>query len=1241
MANEDYSTDFLAQKQPTPQERLNALGELDAGKAKEVEQLRATVNLQQEQAGATRPLPVTAEGLEDLADFQPEYETDWRDSYPAILASHTKDVVVDAPLVGTIDFVNETFIAAKDLAGWILPVDDYIQGVRNVAATGGAFAGDFVSRFEEGMAQSDRASEVTNELMRANADEIKPELVNPMAIMEAGFIQFIEGYLPVAKGLQTANAASKYARVGKEAVASAIAAAFVLDPNDPNLANLIETSKGEGGMPDISGPITEFLSTDPRDPEPTNRLKNALAEVATGPIAEAVFGILKMGKASFAQRQMDKKIADLKPVDGPRIEPDKPVEAADLAAQEADMRALGEEGNAMADEVFGAADRPKDTGPDRMDAKVDDAIEIERAPLTQDSIREDFQGVINDDLREQLVEIVTPGNYLQTEMSLFNNSKFDLGQVETKEELLAVLGTIEDIMKETMEKSGRVKVQTWEQTTQLARAVGMSAEQAHQLFADVAGGGGLAARMFASHQTMVANGKRMLALIKVAKETSNPKDIIEANRAIELQAAIMMEVKGSQGEVARAMNAMKMQRSATAENFENLASAAREFGVRSQYIDGLLKGGDGSLASINAAADKASRATVSEMIAEVAINGLLTNPTTHIVNMASNTTMLALTPWERLVASGIGKVRRIAGIGQVDTLSARAAGKNIKAMIVGLGDTFKLTYQALKDGAPITDVRQRVEIAARPRISANSLGMDGKSVMSRVVDNVVAPTIRVSTRLLSAEDEFFKSSLYRGEIASVAYETALKHADAKGLTGKARRAFVKKREVFLVENPTVKMQRDAIDVARRGTFQEDASSKIGPLVEKVINVHPFVKLVVAPFYRTPTNVLRQTFIDRVPVLNLLMKKNRDAIKAGGPEGDLALARVTTGTAALVTGFQLVNSFSGPDGYIEIIGKKPYESSGRFDKVKDYSIRIGDTWYRYNRFDPIGSWLGFASDFHSISESRYDPADPEADKSAMDFFAAGTGAVMSNALNKVWLKSLSDIVETLNRLEKSSSASGGRAVEKFAGDQLLKLVPFSSGLRAVTKQTDPIAREAWTVGDRIMAILPGASDGLSPRRDELGRVVENDQGWKYLVSPFAATPESDNPLDQELARLDFDWPRTDKSLLNGKIPLDAEQYSEYKRLIGQEAPYPGMPHLEAALGTLIESHQYQSATDTIRIELVQSYRSMYAQIAQEKLKDKYPALREPSNANCVNDNEETAGRRLDWLRQMLDVAAPLR
>lgn len=1169
----------------------------------------------------------------------PDVEIAWSDSLPAILASHAKDVVIDAPVSATIDFVAEFALALTDLARFVLPLDTLYYGFRQQIEDG-SFS---IDSFETGMGVAERNAEAGRELIRGIADDLSPEIDNPVAQIEREMIKFIEGFIPASRAVQVLNAVQKGVKLSRvtqsihAAEAAAITSSVIYDPEQPNIANVIQMSAAPGGFPDISNGIAEFLSTVPGDPQSYNRLKNALSEFIIGPVADAFISALRVAKNGAWQQHLNRRYANEVTEAGEvHIDPvaDEVAVAVERAKVDKELRDLGPEGEVRADELKATEGKLEDSGPARAEARPDDAPVVERKPLSNDSIRQDFQDAVSPDLRQRLIELVNSGDYIQGDMGWFNRNNFDLGSIETREELLAVFDAIESIMHEAAVKNGTIKVQTWKQTQEYGKAVGFSAEQVHQLHSDLTRNHGLSARLHATHQTMIANGQRMLTLMEIARKTGDPTDVIAANRAIELQAAIMMEAKGSTAEVARSLNGMKIHKDAAAQSFADLDSAAREFGVRSKIIDDLLGKDIRTLSDINKAAEKMTKATVWEMIAEVAINGMLFNPETHIVNMSSNLAMMVITPWERFMAATIGKGRQSLGVGTADRYLVRAVGKSLKAQIMGMDQTWAMTLKAFKESAPQSDTRQKIQIAARPRLSAYSLGLDGNKGLGLVIDKVVAPAVRFSTRMLTTEDELFKATYVRGELAAVAYEQSIKHADDAGLTGAAHMEYALKREKFLLENPTVKMQRDAIDVARRGTFQENAETKGGPIIERLINIHPASKLVLAPFYRTPTNVLRQTFIDRVPLLNLIVKKNRAAIRAGGREGDMVIARTVTGTLALWGGYSLVTNWSGEDRYFEVIGKRPYDTTGRFDNVKDYSFRLGDTWYRFNRFDPVGSWLAFAADSKAIFDSRYDPADPDADKHVEDYLFAATGALARNALDKVWLKSLANIVSTIERLDGQSPAQAMITTERFFADQLIKIVPFSAGLRAMTAQTDPLVREAWTVVDRVMAIIPGASDGLAPMRDELGRVIPNLQGGNYLINPFAAGPESKDPMDQELARLDFTWARLNKSIESGHIVLNAVQYSRFKFLIGQVEPFPGIPSLEGAIRNLFERGTYNNMTDMMRIREIEGYRTAYKQTAELVLKQEFPELQRRSRDILIIESEEMAGRRLGWLREIL-------
>lgn len=102
--------------------------------------------------------------------------------------------------------------------------------------------------------------------------------------------------------------------------------------------------------------------------------------------------------------------------------------------------------------------------------------------------------------------------------------------------------------------------------------------------------------------------------------------------------------------------------------------------------------------------------------------------------------------------------------------------------------------------------------------------------------------IRVPTRLLSAEDEFFKATARRMEIAGLATRMARR----EGLRG----AELKARIAELTANPTDEMVEKALDYGRYLTFQRS----LGPAMQNIMAItqrHPWLKLFV-PFVQLAT-----------------------------------------------------------------------------------------------------------------------------------------------------------------------------------------------------------------------------------------------------------------------------------------------------------------------------------------------------------------------------------------------------
>ena len=124
---------------------------------------------------------------------------------------------------------------------------------------------------------------------------------------------------------------------------------------------------------------------------------------------------------------------------------------------------------------------------------------------------------------------------------------------------------------------------------------------------------------------------------------------------------------------------------------------------------------------------------------------------------------------------------------------------------------------------------------------------------------------------------------------------------------------------------------------------------------------------IAPFIRTPVNIVKYAG-ERTP-LGFIFKRYKDAIEAGGAEADIAKAKI-----AFTGGVMSVLGLYASQGLITGRGPEDVrEGSIKRNGVAEYSIKVGDEYISYQRFEPFGILLGLTADFVTASQMIGDNA----------------------------------------------------------------------------------------------------------------------------------------------------------------------------------------------------------------------------------------------------------------------------
>lgn len=581
------------------------------------------------------------------------------------------------------------------------------------------------------------------------------------------------------------------------------------------------------------------------------------------------------------------------------------------------------------------------------------------------------------------------------------------------------------------------------------------------------------------------------------------------------------------------------------------------------------------------------------------INAILSSPKTHAINMSSNAIMTLITPMEMIIGGSIRMNGSVIREG-IDTY----IGLYKYAM-----DSFRLLGHSVKENKNYLDETTKIDLPTKEAIG----GVTGKIV-------------RTPSRLLGAEDEFFKQINYRAKL----YARAMQLTRVKLGDGKIKKAeFAEEVETIFAtgfEKGDVKFGKGtndyALAYAQDNTFTRGLSDKIKPqdggkafkrsslgsIVQDTTNSHPALKQIL-PFVRTPVNILRTTW-ERTPLLNLAQREYREKIFNGLPhEKAQAWGKMAVGSVLYTTavGLAVGGKISGGGSRDYQIRKQQIDAGWR-----PYSYKNSDgEWISYERLDPWGMFLGLTADF---AELRHFISDEDADKLAYSMKALemqklfpdgmsseemsdeiletlnpdfdvpqylfqGIASAGKNVVNKTYLKGISEILEAIQTGDTNNSR-----LLKYTQNKLGSFVP-----NIMKKMlNDPYYRELNGVMDGLKAGIPYFNETLEPKYDYKGEKSERTGTFlDNLANPFSTFKDEELLLEDEIARLNVRFPPPDSKMGgNGNIEMKdfknsegKSAFLEYNELIGT-----------LKLGNNFESTTIKSEAKTLRQKLEETIQS---------------------------------------------------
>ena len=736
-------------------------------------------------------------------------------------------------------------------------------------------------------------------------------------------------------------------------------------------------------------------------------------------------------------------------------------------------------------------------------------------------------------------------------------------------------------------------------------------------------------RLIGSDGRMMANAVDTYKALEVLESSANELDrlfkMVNSGQATDVDKLVLRQqiafhgliqrgVKGIQTETARALAVFRIPRDGNA-------------AIVRQVIDEY--GGDAALSDLaksyltiesraarNALVEKSMTSGIKDVWFTTYINGLLSSPVSHAKNIVSNAAFGLYQIPERLVASFYSNVlppnvrsfKALVPGSENDKIAYDEALTMIQSLRNGLVEGFDLATTAFKKNQP-SDLMSKIEAQRgtdMPAISSAAFGIEQDKWLGKAID-FYGTAVTMPGRMLMAEDEFFKGTLYRMELnTQITRRSKSVYRDAidSGMSEADALAKAEAEAISLFQNPPRDLDEAAALFAQKGTFTAELPPALKNL-QQTFN-HPALKIVV-PFFKTPANIGLQV-IERTPFAPL-SSQWREEIAKGGVYRDMALAKVTLGSAVLAT-------FAALSGEGSITGRGPARKADRDALTRDgwqpYSIKVGDKYYSYSGMEPVSALMAIAADYAEYAKHEQDASKIE------EVFLGATYGLYEYLKEQPYLQGVADVAKLVGTSQQGE-VDGKKIVDgltKQLGGFVIGGSPagvYSSLLAGIERLSDPTNRDTRASPELPMGVrgfieafnkyksrLPYFSADLPEMLNLWGDPTKSGTGAGYeLVLPTRVTPQQFSEVDDLLVRMGSPIGMPERKI--DGIEMDAVQYNRLLTIYGKELP------AKQEVLNMMQTPGFDLLSLDDQQKTVQRVHSKYMDAAKQQLKSEDTSL----------------------------------
>lgn len=785
---------------------------------------------------------------------------------------------------------------------------------------------------------------------------------------------------------------------------------------------------------------------------------------------------------------------------------------------------------------------------------------------------------------------------------------FNLSRYQT-EDAAAIVGGVADAL------NIRTKAVTFQEIKDKAAESGINEEFLSRLIGSDGRMMANAVETYKALEVLESSANELDKLFKMVNSgTATDVDKLKLRQQIAFHGLVQRGVKGIQTETARSLAVFRIPRDGNA-------------AIVRQVIDEY--GGDAALSDMaksyltiesraarNALVEKSTMSGLKDVWFTTYINGLLSSPVSHAKNVVSNTTFGLYQIPERLMAAfysnvlppGVRSFKALVPGSEADKIAYDEALTMIQSLRNGLVEGFDLASTAFKNNQP-NDLMSKIEAqrgTTLPSISSAGFGIEQDKWFGKAID-YYGTAVTLPGRMLMAEDEFFKGVLYRMELNTQITrrsKSIYREALDSGMPEADALAKAEAEAISLFQNPPRDLDEAASLFAQKGTFTNELPPALKNL-QQTFN-HPALKIVV-PFFKTPANIGLQV-IERTPFAPL-SSQWREEIAKGGVYRDMALAKVTLGSAVLAT-------FAALAGEGRITGRGPARKADRDALIRDgwqpYSIKVGDKYYSYNGMEPVSALLAVAADYAEYAQHETDASKIE------EVFLGGTYGLYEYLKEQPYLQGVAEVAKLLGTTQQGT-VDGKKVVDglvKQFGGFVIGGSPagvYSSFLAGIERLSDPTNKDTRASPELPMGVrgffeaynkyksrIPYFNEDLPETLNLWGDATKSGTGAAYeMVLPTRVTPQQFSEVDDLLVRMGSPIGMPDRKV--DGVEIDAFQYNRLLTIYGKELPS------KQEILNIMQTPGFDLTSLDDQQKTVQRVHSKYMDQAKQQLKMEDPAL----------------------------------